>query len=51
MRDVAHRSVNPAARLGDALDRADHRFAIEIFQLDAELGFAVAKLNREKPRM
>src|ERR1700719_3160423 len=41
-RQVLHRGVDAAAGLGDALDLADHRLAVEIFQLDVELGAAFA---------
>src|ERR1700744_113784 len=38
--------VNAAARLRHALDFADPRLAVEIFELDIELGAAVAELRR-----
>src|SRR5437660_12471824 len=36
-RQVLHRGVNPPSRLRYPLDLADHRLAVEIFQLDLEL--------------
>src|SRR5579871_1638288 len=36
-RQVLHRGVDPPTGLGDALDLADHGFAVEIFQFDLEL--------------
>src|SRR5207244_6327522 len=39
-RQIANRHVDAAARLGDALDFADHRLPVEIFQLNLELGAA-----------
>ena len=36
-----HRDIDAAAGLGDALDLADHRLAVEILQLDLELAAAV----------
>src|SRR5262249_4768309 len=39
-RQVLHRGVNAAARLGHPLDLANDRLAVEIFQLDLELAAA-----------
>src|SRR5215471_9009230 len=45
-RQVLHRSVDAPAGLGDPLDLADDRLAIEIFQLDLELVAPRGMLDR-----
>src|SRR6516225_2860410 len=44
-RQVLHRHVDAPARLRHPLDLADHRLAVEIFELDLELAAAVAVLD------
>src|SRR6185437_3349051 len=44
-RQVLHRGVNAASRLGDALDLADHGLAVKILQLDLELAAAGGMLD------
>src|SRR5579883_3243820 len=43
-RQIGDARIDPPARLGDARDLADHRLAIDIFELDLELGHARADL-------
>src|SRR5580704_7098223 len=45
-RQVLDRGVDPAAGLGNPLDLADHRLAVEIFQLDLNLRAALALHDR-----
>ena len=42
--------INAPAGLRDALDRADHRLAVIVLELDRELGPAVAELGRASSR-
>src|SRR5262249_10512927 len=44
-RQCLHRGVDPAARLRHPGDLADHRRAVEILELDVELGAAVLVLD------
>src|SRR5208282_4072956 len=39
---IPHRGIDAAARLGNALKLADHRLALEVFQLDLDLRAAFA---------
>src|SRR5262245_28600820 len=45
-RQRLHRGVDPPPRLGDPRDLADHRRAVEIFELDLELLATVRVLDR-----
>src|SRR6516164_4203406 len=45
-REIPHRRIDAAPRLGDALDDADDRRAVEVLELDLELGATVAVLHR-----
>src|SRR3954453_18533447 len=49
VRDLRHgvdRSVDTTTGLRDPLDAPDHRLTVEVFQLDLELGAAIAELGR-----
>src|SRR5690606_4914 len=45
LRDGLHRRVNAASGLGNAGDFTDNRLALEIFQLDLDLGLAVVEID------